>query len=230
MKRPILSSFFVLPIITTNGLMLFSHCRWAGYLTTKIITLLEFFNFVSEVSLLQCEWSSDCWCIWKSLGVNACLQWRKYFHFIGEVFLYNFFLSTRICRGYFDCTYALAHQSLYAGIVYEHHCLCPGWPCERRRFKKETGIHLFTFYKNESEEGTFFYLPTFFHFQLFESIDENDPAKKHAAIYALSRCEPAKKNVPARNARQAAMMTTMITKTSTAIFQLHFFLICFFTR
>jgi hypothetical protein len=45
---------------------------WA-YLTTKIITLWEFFNFVREVSHLY-EWSSDCWCIWKSLGVNACLQ------------------------------------------------------------------------------------------------------------------------------------------------------------
>jgi hypothetical protein len=85
-------------------------CYWyedKGYigelsnLTTKIITLLEFFNFDSEVSRLQYEWSSDCWCIWKSFGVNACLQWRKYFHFIGEVFCTVFL---RICWGYFDCT------------------------------------------------------------------------------------------------------------------------------
>jgi hypothetical protein len=41
-----------------------------------------------------------------------------------------FFL--RIFRGYFDCTCALSHQSLCAGIVYEHYCLCPGWPCARR--------------------------------------------------------------------------------------------------
>jgi hypothetical protein len=56
--------------------------RWAGYnLTTKIITLLEFFNFVSKVSRLLYEWSSDCWCVWKSFGVNACLQWRNVFSF-----------------------------------------------------------------------------------------------------------------------------------------------------
>jgi hypothetical protein len=50
-------------------------------LSVKIITLLEFFNFVSEASRFQYEWSSDCWCIWKSLGVNACLQWRNVFSF-----------------------------------------------------------------------------------------------------------------------------------------------------
>jgi hypothetical protein len=27
-----------------------------------------------------------------------------------------------------DYTCALADQSLYAGIVYERYCLCPGWP------------------------------------------------------------------------------------------------------
>jgi hypothetical protein len=77
-------------------------------LTTKIITLLEFLNFVSEVSRLLYEWSSDCWCIWKSFGVNACLQWRNVFsfHFIGEVFLYSFL---RIFRGHlWLCTCALA--------------------------------------------------------------------------------------------------------------------------
>jgi hypothetical protein len=109
-------------------------------LTTKIITLSELFSFVSEFSRLQYEWSSDCWCIWKSFEVNACLQWRKYYHFIGEVFLHSFFLL-RICRGYFDCTCALAHQSLCAGIVYEHYCLCPGWPCARRSFKKVVYVH-----------------------------------------------------------------------------------------
>jgi hypothetical protein len=66
-------------------------------LTTKIITLLEFINFVSEVSRLQYEWSSDCWCIWKSLGVNACLQRRNVFSFHWEVFLYSFLW---IFRGY----------------------------------------------------------------------------------------------------------------------------------
>jgi hypothetical protein len=106
-------------------------------LMTKIITLSELFSFVSAFSRLQYEWSSDRWCNWKLFGVNACLQWRKYVHFIGEVFLYSFL---RICRGYFDCTCALADQSLYAGIVYEHYCLCPGWPCARRSFKKEVYI------------------------------------------------------------------------------------------
>jgi hypothetical protein len=60
-----------------------SVSRWAGNLTTKFITLWELFSFISKFSRLQYEWSSDCWCVWKSLGVNACLQWRKYFHFIG---------------------------------------------------------------------------------------------------------------------------------------------------
>jgi hypothetical protein len=44
------------------------------YLTTKIITLWEFFNFVREVSHLQYEWSSDCWCIWNSLGVKSSIK------------------------------------------------------------------------------------------------------------------------------------------------------------
>jgi hypothetical protein len=67
-------------------------------LTTKIITLWEFLNFVNEVSRLQYEWSSDCWCIWKSLGVNACLQFNEemYFYFIGEVFLYSFLWIFRV--------------------------------------------------------------------------------------------------------------------------------------
>jgi hypothetical protein len=43
----------------------------------------------------------------------------------------------QICRqGYFDCTCALAHPSLYAGIVYENYCLCQCWPCAWRSFKK----------------------------------------------------------------------------------------------
>jgi hypothetical protein len=36
----------------------------------------------------------------------------------------------------FDCTCASADQSLYAGIVYKHYCLCPCWPCARKSFKK----------------------------------------------------------------------------------------------
>jgi hypothetical protein len=90
---------------------------------------VKFFSFVSEVSRLQYEWSSDCWGIWKSLGVNACLQWNDwrsvFVHFFCEFF-----------EVIVDCTCALADQSLYAGIVYEHYCLCPGWPCARKSFKK----------------------------------------------------------------------------------------------
>jgi hypothetical protein len=41
----------------------------------------------------------------------------------------------------FYCTCALADQSLYAGIVYKHYCLCPGWPCARKRFKKVVYVH-----------------------------------------------------------------------------------------
>jgi hypothetical protein len=72
--------------------------RWETNLTTKIITLLEFFNFVSEVSRLQYEWSSVCWCIWKSLAVNACLQWRNVFSFHWRSVFVPFFLQ--IFRGY----------------------------------------------------------------------------------------------------------------------------------
>jgi hypothetical protein len=93
-------------------------------LTSKIITLLEFFNFVSEVSRLQYEWSSDCWCIWKSFEVNACLQWRNVFSFHWRSI---FVVFCEFFEVIFDCTCALADQSLYTGIVYEHYCLCPGW-------------------------------------------------------------------------------------------------------
>jgi hypothetical protein len=65
--------------------------------TTKIITLLEFFNFVSKVSRLQYEWSSDCRCIWKFFGVNACLQWRNIFISLEKCFC-TFF--SRIFRVY----------------------------------------------------------------------------------------------------------------------------------
>jgi hypothetical protein len=60
------------------------------------------------------------------------------------------FISLKECFGtvsceffevIFDCTCALADQSLYAGIVYEHYCLCPGWPCARKGFKKEVYVH-----------------------------------------------------------------------------------------
>jgi hypothetical protein len=104
--------------------------RWAGYLITKIITLLEFFNFVSEVSRLQYEWSSDCWCFWKSFE-GKCVSSMKKCIFIS--------LEKCFCTGFceffeviLDCTCALANQSQYAGIVYEHYCLCPGWPCARK--------------------------------------------------------------------------------------------------
>jgi hypothetical protein len=79
-------------------------------LTTKIITLWEFLNFVHEVSRLQYhEWSrSDCWCIWKSLGVNACLQWRNVFSCHWRSVFVQFI---------FDCTCALADQSWNAGML-----------------------------------------------------------------------------------------------------------------
>jgi hypothetical protein len=102
-------------------------------LTTKIITLSELFSFVSEFSRLQYEWSSDCWCIWKSFGVLRVFNEESIFISLEKCFCTIFL---RICRSYFDCTCALAHQSLYAGIVYEHYCLCLGWPCARRIFKK----------------------------------------------------------------------------------------------
>jgi hypothetical protein len=58
---------------------------------------------------------------------------EMYFHFIGEVFLYIFFAN-------FSRLSLTAHArkliNLYAGIVYEHDCLCPGWPCARKSFKK----------------------------------------------------------------------------------------------
>jgi hypothetical protein len=75
----------------------------ANLAMTKIITLIEFFNFVSEVSRLQYEWSSDCWCIWKPLGVNACLQWRNVFSFHWRSALCKIF-----CEVIFDCACALA--------------------------------------------------------------------------------------------------------------------------
>jgi hypothetical protein len=101
--------------------------------TTKIITLWEVFNFVSEVSCLLYEWSSDCWCIWKSFGVNACLHWRNVFSFHWRSVFAQFFDFFEFI---FDCTCALAHQSQCAGIVYEHYCLCsrptPAGPVRRR--------------------------------------------------------------------------------------------------
>jgi hypothetical protein len=93
-----------------------SHC--IGVLrpnpTTKIITLWEVFNFVSKVSRLLYEWSSDCWCIWKSFSLFPqcwrCCHMREvagsipglvfieemYFHFIGEAFLYSFLRIFRV--------------------------------------------------------------------------------------------------------------------------------------
>jgi hypothetical protein len=64
---------------------------------------------------------------------------EMYFHFIGEVFLYSFCEFFEVI---FDCTCALADQSLYAGILYEHYChRCPGWPCPRKSFKKVVYVH-----------------------------------------------------------------------------------------
>jgi hypothetical protein len=49
-----------------------------SWLATEIITLLEFFNFVSEVSRLQYECSTSdqvtADAFGNILGVNACLQ------------------------------------------------------------------------------------------------------------------------------------------------------------
>jgi hypothetical protein len=66
------------------------------------------------------EWSSDCWCIWKSLGVNACLQWRNVFSFHWRSVFVQFFAN-------FSRLSLTAHQSLNAGIAYEHYCLCSGY-------------------------------------------------------------------------------------------------------
>jgi hypothetical protein len=85
--------------------------RWAGNLTTKFITLLELFSFVSKFSRLQYEWSSDYWCIWKSFGVNACLQWRKYFHFIG------YLLDTFVFFVNFPTLFLSAHTQYMSIIV-----------------------------------------------------------------------------------------------------------------
>jgi hypothetical protein len=54
-------------------------------------------------------------------------------------------LCTFFCEFFeviFDCTCALAWSiSLYAGIVYEHYCLCPGRPCARKSFKKVVYVY-----------------------------------------------------------------------------------------
>jgi hypothetical protein len=86
----------------------FLSVSWA-YLTTKIITISEFFNFVREVFRLQYEWSSDRWCIWKSFGVNACLQWRNVFSFHWKSVFVQFFCE--FFEFIFDCTCTLADQS-----------------------------------------------------------------------------------------------------------------------
>jgi hypothetical protein len=146
--RPVVRVGALLQLSSSWGRQLLAcwHCLaelWKGIidtftlanLTTKIITLIEFFNFVSEVSRLQYEWLlSDCWYIWKYLGVNACLQWRNVFSFHWRSVFVNFFC--KFFEFIFDCTCALADQSLYAGIVYEHYWLCPGWPYAQKSFKK----------------------------------------------------------------------------------------------
>jgi hypothetical protein len=63
---------------------------------------------------------------------------EMYFHFIGEVFLYSFLETFEVI---FDLTCTLADQSLYAGIVHEHYCLCPGWPRAWKSFKKVVYVH-----------------------------------------------------------------------------------------
>jgi hypothetical protein len=99
--------------------------RWATNLTTKIITLLEFFNFVSEVFRLQYEWSSDRWCIWSSFG-GKCVSTIKKCVFISleKCFCTVFFKFFEVI---IDCTCALADQSRNTGVVYEHYCLCSGY-------------------------------------------------------------------------------------------------------
>jgi hypothetical protein len=72
-------------------------------------------SFVSEFSRLQYEWSSDCWRIWKSFGVNACLQRRKYFHVHWRSVFVQFFCD--FFEVIYDCGCALADQYLYAGII-----------------------------------------------------------------------------------------------------------------
>jgi hypothetical protein len=103
-------------------------------LTTKIITLSELFSFVSEFSRLQYEWSSDCWCIWKWFWVNACLQWRKYFHFIGEVFLYFFF--SNLSRLFWLHMRVSSSISIRRDRIRTLLSLCPGCSCAQRRLDK----------------------------------------------------------------------------------------------
>jgi hypothetical protein len=58
---------------------------------------------------------------------GKCLSSMKKCIFISFSFLYSFCEFFEVI---FDYTCALADQSLYAGILYEHYChRCPGWPC-----------------------------------------------------------------------------------------------------
>jgi hypothetical protein len=97
--------------------------RWADLISPLKSSHFEKASILLARFLVCCEWSSDCWCIWKSFRVNACLHWRNVFSFhwrsVFVQFFYEFF------EFIFDCTCALAHQSQCAGIVYEHYCLCP---------------------------------------------------------------------------------------------------------
>jgi hypothetical protein len=73
--------------IKQHGVAIQISVSWPN-LTTKIITLWEFLNFVHEVSRLQYGWSSDCWCIWKSLGgkcVSSMNTLWEFLNFVHEV-------------------------------------------------------------------------------------------------------------------------------------------------
>jgi hypothetical protein len=59
---------------------------------------------------LQDVWSGDCWIIWKSLGVNACLQWRNVFSFHWRSVFVQFFCE--FFEFIFDCTHMRVSWSI----------------------------------------------------------------------------------------------------------------------
>jgi hypothetical protein len=94
-------------------------------LTTKIITVwvIKWLLMHLEIFRSKCV-SSMKKCIFISLVKCFC-----------TVFL-------RLFRGYLWLLMRVRLSiSIYAGIVYEHYCLCPGWPCGRKSFKKVVYVH-----------------------------------------------------------------------------------------
>jgi hypothetical protein len=77
-----LSCLHTLQCILYSMLFMFISVNWI-ISPLKSWHTFRILQFCLRGSRLQYEWSSDCWCIWKSFWVNACLEWRKYFDFIG---------------------------------------------------------------------------------------------------------------------------------------------------